>query len=89
MNGFRKKYQIVLMICCFAGINHLYSQFKKENQQFKFFVQVDGLSSLHTRQSVMDHYGFLWIATQDGLNRYDGKRFTIYNKYNNNPFSVY
>lgn len=86
MNGFRKKYQIVLMICCFAGINHLYSQFKKENQQFKFFVQVDGLSSLHTRQSVMDHYGFLWIATQDGLNRYDGKRFTIYNKYNNNPF---
>src|SRR5205814_10540846 len=27
-----------------------------------------------------DRYGFIWIATQDGLNRYDGNQFTIYNK---------
>lgn len=25
-----------------------------------------------------DKQGFMWFATQDGLNRYDGKNFRIY-----------
>lgn len=27
---------------------------------------------------LQDHYGFMWFATLDGLNRYDGYRFTVY-----------
>ena len=27
---------------------------------------------------VQDRQGFIWIGTEDGLNRYDGYRFRIY-----------
>lgn len=40
----------------------------------------DGLSSYNIKKIIQDRYGFIWIATQDGLNRYDGKSFLIYNK---------
>jgi ligand-binding sensor domain-containing protein len=36
------------------------------------------LSSDNIGQMVQDHKGYLWIATDDGLNRYDGYDFTIY-----------
>lgn len=36
----------------------------------------DGLSSPNVRKIVQDKYGFMWFGTQDGLNRYDGVRFT-------------
>src|SRR5688572_17691038 len=38
----------------------------------------DGLSSPNVRKIVQDKYGFMWFATQDGLNRYDGSRFVRY-----------
>jgi len=38
------------------------------------------LSSTYVRKIVQDPYGFIWIATQDGLNRYDGRNFAVYNK---------
>jgi signal transduction histidine kinase/ligand-binding sensor domain-containing protein len=40
----------------------------------------DGLSSYNASKVLQDKYGFIWIATQDGLNRFDGNRFIIYNK---------
>ncbi|MEI2652463.1 MAG: hypothetical protein V9G12_09960 [Microthrixaceae bacterium] len=27
---------------------------------------------------LQDRQGYLWVATQDGLNRYDGYSFTVY-----------
>ena len=38
----------------------------------------NGLSSFNIRKIVQDRYGFIWIATQEGLNRYDGRQFTLY-----------
>ena len=40
----------------------------------------DGLSSYNIKKIIQDRYGFIWIATQDGLSRYDGKTFFGYNK---------
>jgi ligand-binding sensor domain-containing protein/two-component sensor histidine kinase len=40
----------------------------------------EGLSSYNIKKIVQDKYGFIWIATQDGLNRYDGKSFIVYSK---------
>lgn len=34
-----------------------------------------GLSSAHISSLAFDKKGFLWVATQTGLNRFDGYRF--------------
>jgi signal transduction histidine kinase/ligand-binding sensor domain-containing protein len=39
----------------------------------------DGLSQSSGRVIIQDSKGFIWIGTQDGLNKYDGQSFTIYN----------
>ena len=38
----------------------------------------EGLSQLTVSAMVGDDQGFLWVATQDGLNRFDGHRFRAY-----------
>ena len=39
-----------------------------------------GLSSGTQRCVVQDHEGFIWIGTEDGLNRFDGRSFKEYRK---------
>ncbi|WP_425489558.1 two-component regulator propeller domain-containing protein [Hyunsoonleella aquatilis] len=39
-----------------------------------------GLSQNSIVSIAQDSIGYMWFATQDGLNKYDGKRFKIYNK---------
>ncbi|HEY0609086.1 MAG TPA: ATP-binding protein [Chitinophaga sp.] len=50
----------------------LFTHFYKLNQQ-------NGLSGTNIRKIISDPNGFIWIATQDGLNRFDGRTFTIFN----------
>jgi signal transduction histidine kinase/ligand-binding sensor domain-containing protein/DNA-binding response OmpR family regulator len=38
----------------------------------------EGLISNMTNSVVEDPYGFIWIGTQEGLNRYDGLRMTLF-----------
>ena len=42
---------------------------------FRHFSVEDGLSSNSVRALMQDKYGFLWIGTDEGLNRYDGDHF--------------
>ena len=50
-------------------------------QDFRFnnYNINDGLSQSSVNTIVQDDYGGLWIGTQDGLNRFDGKTFEIFN----------
>ncbi len=41
----------------------------------------DGLSQSSVVAIAQDSLGYLWFATQDGLNRYDGQHFHPYEKY--------
>jgi ligand-binding sensor domain-containing protein len=47
----------------------------------------DGLSQGDTYQMIKDVYGFLWIGTNNGLNRFDGTTFRIFYHDPSNPKS--
>src|SRR5512139_1078846 len=48
----------------------------------------DGLSQNAGLAFLQDSRGFIWIGTQDGLNRYDGQTFTVYKNDPDNPASL-
>ena len=45
---------------------------------FRHITDEDGLSSNHVRSLLQDSLGFIWVGTDQGLNRYDGQSFKIY-----------
>ncbi|VXC14814.1 Transcriptional regulator [Luteimonas sp. 9C] len=45
----------------------------------------EGLSQLTVSAMTGDDQGFLWVATQDGLNRFDGHRFRAYRNASDQP----
>jgi len=48
----------------------------------------DGLSQADVRCMIQDDYGFLWIGTRDGLNKYDGHKFRKFLKDKNDSTSL-
>src|SRR5690242_18554339 len=50
--------------------------------KFTHLTTNDGLSQGYVTAVLQDRRGFMWFATRDGLNRYDGNAFVVYK---NNP----
>lgn len=48
----------------------------------------DGLSQGMIYDMLEDRNGFMWFATKDGLNRYDGYNFKIFTNKNTDSFSI-
>ena len=46
--------------------------------RFTHLATNDGLSHNNVYSILQDHKGFMWFGTIDGLNRFDGYRFTVY-----------
>ncbi len=68
------KYIILIFILIFS--EYTYAQNKTLNiQHYKIS---DGLSQNYTTDVTQDKFGYIWIGTQDGLNRFDGYEFKIY-----------
>jgi ligand-binding sensor domain-containing protein/signal transduction histidine kinase len=58
------------------------------NVRFRNYSVDQGLSQPTAQQIVQDKYGFIWIATQDGLNRFDGYSFKVYKHLRGDPWSL-
>ncbi|MFQ3639685.1 MAG: two-component regulator propeller domain-containing protein [Chloracidobacterium sp.] len=46
--------------------------------RFQHFAQNPSLSNLAIRTLAQDRFGLLWVGTDDGLNRYDGRQVKVY-----------
>ena len=56
--------------------------------RFERIGNKQGLSQSTILKIFQDKKGFIWFATRDGLNKYDGYNFTIYRHVFNNPNSL-
>ena len=56
--------------------------------RFRHVSMEDGLSNNEVSTLLQDKQGFLWIATGDGLNRYDGYNFKVFRHDQNTPASL-
>src|SRR5688572_25600722 len=59
-----------------------------KNVRFEQISLEEGLSQSVVNAILQDKQGFLWVGTDDGLNRYDGYEFKIYKPESNNPDSI-
>lgn len=56
-----------------------YSALGQTQTTFRQLSVDEGLSQNSVISIAQDSTGFLWFATQDGLNKYDGRAFSVYN----------
>lgn len=69
----------ILLILLLSGISDSYSQL----YNFRNYSLDDGLSQSEVNCIYEDSRGYLWIGTSGGgLNRFDGKEFTVYEEKN-------
>jgi ligand-binding sensor domain-containing protein/signal transduction histidine kinase/DNA-binding response OmpR family regulator len=76
----------LLFVICIVVSLQLFG--KRPDLGFNTFTSKDGLSSNSVTAIIKDHFGFLWIATEDGLNRFDGTSFKVYRHVSENPTSL-
>lgn len=71
---------ILLLIIGFA-VETAHAQDTSPNQPpivFDHLTTEDGLSYPEVSSIIQDEMGFIWIATYEGLNRFDGYEFKVY-----------
>lgn len=55
---------------------------------FKHFSVSNGLAANRVTSVVQDREGYIWMATTNGLQRYDGNSFLTFQAHENNPASI-
>ena len=69
---YMRKFLSACMLCMCFGLADLDAQSAKQ------YDVTSGLSSNAIKSIVQDKYGYIWFATSDGLNVYNGSRFQSY-----------
>ncbi|MEO8672175.1 MAG: two-component regulator propeller domain-containing protein [Tahibacter sp.] len=59
-----------------------------DNVHFRAYGTAQGMSQATTRVITQDRNGFIWIGSQDGLNRFDGYGFRVYKSDRDDPWSL-
>lgn len=72
----KKIFTIIAVFFLFAQ-----NDVKSHNYIFKHLGIENGLTNNYVRDIAQDKHGFIWIATELGLNRFDGSNFTTYKSY--------
>jgi len=83
---------LLILLACFAcdqaalsqgtrgsrNIRFEHSDAGARDARFAHLTTNDGLSQSTVTDILQDRHGFMWFATRDGLNRYDGNTFVVY-----------
>ncbi len=80
------KFSRILFVILFFNLsfNTTFSQ----EMKFDHYSVDKGLSQGNVWDILQDKYGFVWIGTEDGLNKFDGYSFTVYKSIPDDPGSL-
>ncbi len=89
------KNAIIILFLNLISVLPLYAQ--NTGYSYEHFTTNEGLSQITVKCLLQDKSGYLWIGTNDGLNRYDGYEFKTFKHipfdknsiYNNRIFSIF
>ena len=87
MTRILKRVGIFLFILVCVFFNNVYAE-KNNNINFQSMTIDDGLSQSLAEYIYQDSYGYIWIGTSDGLNRYNGSEFKIYKNSKSNENTI-
>ncbi|RPI64895.1 MAG: hybrid sensor histidine kinase/response regulator [Ignavibacteriales bacterium] len=76
------KYYLIIFFLFYSA------DFSAQNIPFKHLTTDDGLSNNKISDIIQDKTGFIWLATDDGLNRFDGYSFKVYRHKPNDNTSI-
>ena len=78
------KYKIALLVLLFISGN----VFSQNKYRLKNISTTDGLSQSSVIAIHQDKFGQMWFGTRDGLNKYDGSKFTVFRNDAANKHSI-
>ncbi|MEO7311688.1 MAG: two-component regulator propeller domain-containing protein [Chitinophagaceae bacterium] len=78
----------IYLLPCLLLYTWLPAQAPQVSFTFEHISTQDGLAHRVVNDIMQDHKGYIWMATQNGLQRYDGKRFMSWHKVFGDPFSL-
>jgi len=76
------------LVLCFSLLISINSLAQNIKYQFIHLSINEGLSQSSAIAIHQDQLGHVWIGTRDGLNKYDGTKFTVYRNQVNNSNSI-
>lgn len=81
---------LLCIIPCFLGTGYLSFGQQQEGMAFHFsHLSVnEGLSQSTVLSIHQDQFGFMWVGTRDGLNKYDGYSFEVFKHAVNDSTSI-
>jgi ligand-binding sensor domain-containing protein/two-component sensor histidine kinase len=77
------RFQLVVFFCPLFVLTNSFGQ--SADMIFKNFDMQNGLCDNHINSILEDSRGMIWIATREGLSRYDGAQFKNFYSNRNNP----
>ncbi|SDD65181.1 Two component regulator propeller [Pricia antarctica] len=69
------KVNLIFLVVVLGGVQPFFPQ---SQITFRQLAVKEGLSQNSAISITQDSIGYLWIATQDGLNKYDGRKFSVF-----------
>ena len=88
--GFRLRHIIRPLLALVLGLGSLWAQVPEPSGRlgWREYGYDDGLQNLAVFAIAQDHPGFIWVGTDEGLHRFDGKSFQVFRRPEGLPSSV-
>ena len=80
--------KVVFISCLFLFFLTIPNKLVSGELRFKKLGLENGLSQNRIFSIIQDSKGFIWVGTEDGLNRYDGYEFTVFSFDPNDSTSI-